>query len=108
MDTTTVAHLLAVKPQSLSLQQGSHSAEWWVYQDLVRPNPDSTSPAVRVSDPAQADVFFVPFMGSQAFLCADSAQYTLSDHAEVCGELKGKNHQLQVRKRVSGFFRSIC
>ncbi|GAQ88716.1 Exostosin family protein [Klebsormidium nitens] len=78
-----------------SAMQGSNSAEWWIYRDLVRLRPDSTSPAVRVSDPAQADVFFVPFMGSQAFLCADSAQYTLVDHADVCGELKGKNHQLQ-------------
>jgi hypothetical protein len=67
----------------------------------MRSRPDGTSAVVRVLDRAQANVFFVPFMGSQAFLCADSAQYTLPDHGEVCGELRGKNHELAVRLHPS-------
>lgn len=90
-------HILSLFP----LQKGAHSAEWWIYQDSMRARPDGTSSVVRVLDQTQADVFFVPFMGSQAFLCADSAQYTLPDHGEVCGELRGKNHELAVRPHPS-------
>jgi hypothetical protein len=75
----------------------------------MRPRPEGTSSVARVLDQTQADVFFVPFMGSQAFLCADSAQYTLPDHEEVCGELRGKNHELAVRPHPSpDCIRSAC
>eukprot|EP00268_Persea_americana_P032738 TRINITY_DN3228_c0_g1_i2.p1 TRINITY_DN3228_c0_g1~~TRINITY_DN3228_c0_g1_i2.p1 ORF type:complete len:502 (+),score=39.87 TRINITY_DN3228_c0_g1_i2:196-1506(+) len=40
-----------------------HSAEWWLFSDLMR--PDRVGSAVeRVADPEQADLFYVPFFSS--------------------------------------------
>ncbi|XP_019051756.1 PREDICTED: probable arabinosyltransferase ARAD1 isoform X2 [Nelumbo nucifera] len=40
-----------------------HSAEWWLFSDLIREDRFG-SPVVRVSDPEEADLFYVPFFSS--------------------------------------------
>ncbi|KAJ3674645.1 hypothetical protein LUZ60_005261 [Juncus effusus] len=44
-----------------------HSAEWFLFSDLLRLNSD-TSPIIRVSDPSQADLFYVPFFSSLSLI----------------------------------------
>ncbi|CAI5537436.1 unnamed protein product, partial [Closterium sp. Naga37s-1] len=42
-----------------------HSGEWWLLRDLLKPEHERrNSPAVRVADPSDADVFFVPVFSS--------------------------------------------
>ncbi|XP_078438293.1 exostosin family protein [Wolffia australiana] len=41
-----------------------HSAEWWLFSDLQRLDRPPTSPVLRVDDPSEADLFFVPFFSS--------------------------------------------
>ncbi|CAI7933127.1 unnamed protein product [Closterium sp. NIES-54] len=42
-----------------------HSGEWWLLRDLLKPEHERrNSPAVRVTDPSDADVFFVPVFSS--------------------------------------------
>ncbi|KAL4201236.1 hypothetical protein AMTRI_Chr02g215050 [Amborella trichopoda] len=40
-----------------------HSAEWWLFADLLR-EVRLNSPVVRVLDPKEADLFYVPFFSS--------------------------------------------
>ncbi|KAK6917012.1 Exostosin, GT47 domain [Dillenia turbinata] len=40
-----------------------HSAEWYLFSDLIREDRDSSS-VVRVLDPEEADLFYVPFFSS--------------------------------------------
>lgn len=40
-----------------------HSAEWWLFKDLRRRGPRER-PVARVDDPAEADLFYVPFFSS--------------------------------------------
>ncbi|VAH44704.1 unnamed protein product [Triticum turgidum subsp. durum] len=40
-----------------------HSAEWWLFKDLRRRGPRDR-PVARVDDPAEADLFYVPFFSS--------------------------------------------
>ncbi|XP_040381635.1 probable arabinosyltransferase ARAD1 isoform X2 [Oryza brachyantha] len=40
-----------------------HSAEWWLFKDLRRRGPRD-HPVARVDDPAEADLFYVPFFSS--------------------------------------------
>ncbi|KAK9706974.1 hypothetical protein RND81_07G164500 [Saponaria officinalis] len=41
-----------------------HSAEWYLFSDLVRKERDPKSPIIRVLDPEEADLFYVPFFSS--------------------------------------------
>ncbi|XP_057971672.1 probable arabinosyltransferase ARAD1 isoform X2 [Malania oleifera] len=41
-----------------------HSAEWWLFSDLTRASRPDSSPVVRIFDPDEADLFFVPFFSS--------------------------------------------
>ncbi|KAG1368730.1 putative arabinosyltransferase ARAD1 [Cocos nucifera] len=41
-----------------------HSAEWYLFSDLHCPDRRPDSPVHRVSDPADADLFYVPFFSS--------------------------------------------
>ncbi|XP_072989159.1 probable arabinosyltransferase ARAD1 [Typha latifolia] len=41
-----------------------HSAEWWLFSDLIRRDRPPGSLIVRVDDPADADLFYVPFFSS--------------------------------------------
>ncbi|CAA6669841.1 unnamed protein product [Spirodela intermedia] len=41
-----------------------HSAEWWLFTDLLRQVRPATSPVTRVDDPEEADLFYVPFFSS--------------------------------------------
>lgn len=42
-----------------------HSAEWWLFLDLIKPQIERFgSPAIRVTRPEDADVFYVPFFSS--------------------------------------------
>lgn len=44
-----------------------HSAEWWLFTDLLRLDR-SASPVERVSDPEEADLFYVPFFSSLSLI----------------------------------------
>ncbi|KAF5197131.1 Xylogalacturonan beta-1,3-xylosyltransferase [Thalictrum thalictroides] len=41
-----------------------HSAEWYLFSDLIREDRDDSSEIVRVLDPEDADLFYVPFFSS--------------------------------------------
>ncbi|CAK9181717.1 unnamed protein product [Ilex paraguariensis] len=41
-----------------------HSAEWYLFADLTRPDRGADSPVTRVLDPEEADLFYVPFFSS--------------------------------------------
>ncbi|KAF3793354.1 putative arabinosyltransferase [Nymphaea thermarum] len=41
-----------------------HSAEWWLFTDLLNASRPADSPVVRVFDPEEADLFYVPFFSS--------------------------------------------
>lgn len=44
-------------------------AEWYLFSDLARPDPERAgSPVVRVLDPEEADLFFVPFFSSLSLI----------------------------------------
>ncbi|OWM83589.1 hypothetical protein CDL15_Pgr004018 [Punica granatum] len=46
-----------------------HMGEWYLFSDLSRPEADrSGSPVVRVSDPEEADLFYVPFFSSLSLI----------------------------------------
>ncbi|KAI9122426.1 hypothetical protein K1719_006266 [Acacia pycnantha] len=46
-----------------------HMSEWYLYSDLMRPQSERVgSPVVRVSDPEEADLFFVPFFSSLSLI----------------------------------------
>ncbi|KAJ4769411.1 Exostosin family protein-like protein [Rhynchospora pubera] len=45
-----------------------HSAEWWLFSDLIRPDRGPDTPIVVVSDPSQADLFYVPFFSSLSLI----------------------------------------
>ncbi|XP_008805980.2 probable arabinosyltransferase ARAD1 [Phoenix dactylifera] len=45
-----------------------HSAEWYLFSDLLRPDRRPDSPVRRVSDPADADLFYVPFFSSLSLI----------------------------------------
>ena len=46
-----------------------HMAEWYLFSDLTRPESERAgSPVVRVSDPEEADLFFVPFFSSLSLI----------------------------------------
>ncbi|KAK4564338.1 hypothetical protein RGQ29_006417 [Quercus rubra] len=46
-----------------------HMAEWYLYKDLTRPDSDRVgSPVIRVSDPEEADLFYVPFFSSLSLI----------------------------------------
>ncbi|XP_028109252.1 probable arabinosyltransferase ARAD1, partial [Camellia sinensis] len=47
----------------LKYPRHQHSAEWYLFADLNRPDRTS-SPVTRVLDPAEADLFYVPFFSS--------------------------------------------
>ncbi|KAK6931920.1 Exostosin, GT47 domain, partial [Dillenia turbinata] len=48
---------------SLKYPGHQHSAEWYLFSDLIREDRDSSS-VVRVLDPKEADLFYVPFFSS--------------------------------------------
>ncbi|KAK4270698.1 hypothetical protein QN277_019475 [Acacia crassicarpa] len=46
-----------------------HMAEWYLFSDLIRPEPERVgSPIVRVSDPEEADLFYVAFFSSLSLI----------------------------------------
>ncbi|KAL6532243.1 hypothetical protein OROGR_014213 [Orobanche gracilis] len=46
-----------------------HSAEWYLFSDLNRPNEERVDSAVtRVLDPEEADLFYVPFFSSLSLI----------------------------------------
>jgi len=54
---------------SLKYPGHQHMAEWYLFSDLSRPDSERTgSPVVRVSDPEEADLFFVPFFSSLSLI----------------------------------------
>ncbi|KAJ4975765.1 hypothetical protein NE237_000871 [Protea cynaroides] len=48
---------------TLKYPGNQHSAEWWLFKDLLREDRYG-SPVVRVLDPEEADLFYVPFFSS--------------------------------------------
>ncbi|EPS72244.1 hypothetical protein M569_02513 [Genlisea aurea] len=44
-----------------------HSAEWYLFSDLIRPDDDSSS-VTRVTHPEEADLFYVPFFSSLSLI----------------------------------------
>ncbi|XP_043699377.1 probable arabinosyltransferase ARAD1 [Telopea speciosissima] len=48
---------------TLKYPGNQHSAEWWLFKDLLREDRYG-SPVVRVFDPEEADLFYVPFFSS--------------------------------------------
>ncbi|XP_057756778.1 probable arabinosyltransferase ARAD1 [Arachis stenosperma] len=54
---------------SLKYPGHQHMAEWYLFSDLTRPDSErSGSPVVRVVDPEEADLFFVPFFSSLSLI----------------------------------------
>ncbi|KAK7362528.1 hypothetical protein VNO77_04644 [Canavalia gladiata] len=54
---------------SLKYPGHQHMAEWYLFSDLVRPESKRKgSPVVRVMDPEEADLFFVPFFSSLSLI----------------------------------------
>ncbi|KAL5977489.1 putative arabinosyltransferase arad1 [Asimina triloba] len=52
-------------PQSTPKYPGNqHSAEWYLFADLTSPDRRPDSPVVRVADPEEAELFYVPFFSS--------------------------------------------
>ncbi|CAL5072100.1 unnamed protein product [Urochloa decumbens] len=58
------ADAAAVLPdEQLRYPGHQHSAEWWLFKDLLRRGPRDR-PVARVEDPHNADLFYVPFFSS--------------------------------------------
>ncbi|XP_027346828.1 probable arabinosyltransferase ARAD1 [Abrus precatorius] len=54
---------------SLKYPGHQHMAEWYLYSDLARPESERAGSAVvRVKDPEEADLFFVPFFSSLSLI----------------------------------------
>ena len=46
-----------------------HMAEWFIFKDLLRPSHERVgSPVVRVDDPEEAELFYVPFFSSLSMI----------------------------------------
>jgi hypothetical protein len=46
-----------------------HMAEWYLFTDLIRPDSERVgSPVIKVVDPDEADVFYVPFFSSLSLI----------------------------------------
>ncbi|KAL0912285.1 hypothetical protein M5K25_018248 [Dendrobium thyrsiflorum] len=58
---------LPIADSDLHYPGHQHSAEWWLLTDLLRPDR-SASPVERVSDPEEADLFYVPFFSSLSLI----------------------------------------
>ncbi|GAQ80390.1 Exostosin family protein [Klebsormidium nitens] len=73
-----------------------HAAEWWIYLDIMGdPAERDNSVSVRVDTTEEADVFLVPFMASQSFNCYRQEHFLRHDFREICGDLYGKDDELQ-------------
>uniref|UniRef100_A0A0D9X0F4 Exostosin GT47 domain-containing protein n=1 Tax=Leersia perrieri TaxID=77586 RepID=A0A0D9X0F4_9ORYZ len=59
----TAGSAAAVPDEELRYPGHQHSAEWWLFRDLRRRGPRDR-PVARVDDPADADLFYVPFFSS--------------------------------------------
>lgn len=58
------ADAAAVLPdEQLRYPGHQHSAEWWLFKDLLRRGPRDR-PVARVDEPSDADLFYVPFFSS--------------------------------------------
>ena len=54
---------------SLKYPGHQHMAEWYLFSDLSKPDSERVgSPVVRVLDPEEADLFFVPFFSSLSLI----------------------------------------
>ncbi|TVU00321.1 hypothetical protein EJB05_54261, partial [Eragrostis curvula] len=53
----------ALPDEKLRYPGHQHSAEWWLFKDLLRRGPRDR-PVARVDDPHDADLFYVPFFSS--------------------------------------------
>jgi putative arabinosyltransferase len=53
----------ALPDEQLRYPGHQHSAEWWLFKDLLRRGPRDR-PVARVDDPRDADLFYVPFFSS--------------------------------------------
>lgn len=62
--TSGSANAAATLPdEQLRYPGHQHSAEWWLFKDLLRRRPQDR-PVARVDDPSDADLFYVPFFSS--------------------------------------------
>ncbi|EXC24783.1 putative beta-1,4-xylosyltransferase IRX10L [Morus notabilis] len=60
-----------------------HMAEWRLFSDLTRPDSDRLgSPVVRVLDPEEADLFYVPFFSSLSLIVNQGGG---GSHVDVAG-----------------------
>ncbi|KAJ7547618.1 hypothetical protein O6H91_08G095500 [Diphasiastrum complanatum] len=53
-----------LEDSSLQYPGNQHSAEWWLFSDLEKPQSKRFGDSLRVYDPYAADVFYVPFFSS--------------------------------------------
>ena len=54
---------------TLSYPGHQHRAEWYLFKDLLQPESERIgSPVVRVLDPEEADLFYVPFFSSLSLI----------------------------------------
>ena len=59
----------------LSYPGHQYMGEWYLFKELLRPDSDRIgSPVVRVSDPDDADLFFVPFFSSLSLIANANRQ----------------------------------
>uniref|UniRef100_A0A0E0ED79 Exostosin GT47 domain-containing protein n=1 Tax=Oryza meridionalis TaxID=40149 RepID=A0A0E0ED79_9ORYZ len=75
----------AIPDDELRYPGHQHSAEWWLFKDLRRRGPRDR-PVARVDDPADADLFYVPFFSSLSLVVnpirPSAAAANASDAAE--------------------------
>ncbi|PIA37706.1 hypothetical protein AQUCO_03000332v1 [Aquilegia coerulea] len=60
------SYLIARDSDSSKLKYpgNQHSAEWFLFSDLIQKDRDDSSEIIRVLDPEDADLFYVPFFSS--------------------------------------------
>ncbi|KAM7257078.1 hypothetical protein ACFE04_012819 [Oxalis oulophora] len=83
-----------------------HMGEWYLFSDLNKPESERVgSPIVRVTDPEEADLFYVPVFSSLSLVVrvgANSAGYEYSDE-EMQGSLAEWLEGQEYWKRNNGF-----
>lgn len=73
-----------------------HMAEWFIFSDLIRPESERVgSPIVRVFNPEEAEIFYVPFFSSLSLIVNPNSN-TLSSETEKPAYSDGENQDLLV------------
>lgn len=68
-----------------------HMAEWYILKDLTRPESDRVgSPVVRVSDPEEADLFYVGFFSSLSLIVNPSLVHENSDKVDYYSDAENQ------------------